>query len=173
MNHYKLFIPKQAAGADLVHFDLFVPTTSQSRVVVLSVKPIVSGAVAVTGVVGNDLHLTRTSTVGTGGTAATFEGTDPTAATICALDSQQPLTSKEITARLTPTGGATAAAWLAWRCVFPEETNAGAYTAHDFIDPRAPGVVVKPGTGLRVIQGAVASVGNVGFDILFSVEQRT
>ena len=173
MNHYKLFLPVQAVGASLVYFDLFVPTTTQHRIDVLSVRPIVSGAVAVTGVVAADLHLTRTTAVGTGGTAATFEGTALDAATITAIDSQQPLTAKEITARLTPTGGATAGAWLGYRSLFSEETNAGTYTPHDLIDVRSRGIFVKPGTGLRVVQGAVASVGNVGFDILFSVEPRT
>lgn len=31
MSFYSVFVPKQAVGASLVYFDLFVPTTAQSR----------------------------------------------------------------------------------------------------------------------------------------------
>ncbi len=30
-------------------------------------------------------------------------------------------------------------------------------------------LTVRPGTGIRVVQGAVASVGNIGFEVLFQV----
>ena len=167
---YKLFMPKQAVGANLVYFDLFNTTASGYRMDVEHVFPIVSGAVAVTGAVAVDLHLTRTSAIGTGGTAATTEGTDPTAATITHVNGSQPITGL-VTARLTPTGGATAGAWLAWTCVFSEETNAGTYTpTRELVrqgNMHAPPVKVLPGAGIRVVQGAVASVGNIGFDIAF------
>ena len=45
-------------------------TGSGYDIYVTSVIPVVSGAVAVSGVVGIDLHLARTSAIGTGGTAA-------------------------------------------------------------------------------------------------------
>jgi hypothetical protein len=172
MAFYKLFIPKQAVGANLVYFDLFNTSTSGLTINLWSVVPVVSGAVAVTGVVGVDLLLTRTSAVGTGGTAATAEGTDITAATFSGFDNSQPFNLTQISARLTPTGGATAAAILGYRSVFSEETSAGTYVPVDLINSPAQGfgaVVVRPGTGIRVIQGAVASVGNIGFDALFSV----
>lgn len=169
---YKLFVPKQAVGANLVYFDLFNVATSGFQLEVFSIIPVVSGAVAVTGVVGVDLHLTRTSAVGTGGTAATAEGTDITAATFCGWNNSQPLDLTRISARLTPTGGATAGALLSYRSVFSEETNAGTYIPLDMVSSPsrefAP-IPVRPGTGIRVIQGAVASVGNVGFDVLFNV----
>lgn len=171
---YKLFVPKQAVGASLVYFDLFNAAGSGFDVHVESVIPIVSGAVAVTGTLGVDLLLTRTTAVGTGGTAATAEGTDTTAMTISCLDGAQQLPGQgKITARLTPTGGATAGAVIAWRTVFTEETNAGTYTPvpdmvrgcyGDF-----PSLKVPQGSGIRVVQGAVASVGNIGFDIFLSL----
>lgn len=170
--HYHLFVPKQAVGADLVYFDLFNAASSGKSVVVKSVVPIVSGAVDVTGVVGVDLLLTRTTAIGTGGTAATREGSGTTAMTFSALDGDQPA-PVEITARLTPTGGATAGAVISWRSVFTEETSAATYNpVTDMVRNNAPGVpglVVKPGKGIRVVQGAVASVGNIGFDVLFEV----
>lgn len=175
---YKLFVPKQAVGADLVYFDLFNVSGSGFLMQVYSVLPIVSGAVAVTGVVGIDLHLTRTTAVGTGGTAATAEGTDKAAATFTCMSGQSPLDLAKVSARLTPTGGATAGAVLGWRCVFGEETNSGAYTvtpANDLV--RAgymdlPALPVHPGTGIRVVQGAVAATGNVGFDVTFKLAPR-
>jgi hypothetical protein len=166
---YKLFVPKQAVGADLVYFDFWNVATSGLTVRVHSVIPVVSGAVAVTGVVGVDLLLTRTSAVGTGGTAATYEGSGTTACTISDFDGSQPLTAAQVTARLTPSGGATAGAVLGWRCVFTEETGAASYLVSDLIGPECGDLIVRPGSGIRVVQGAVASVGNIGFDVAFSV----
>lgn len=172
---YHLFVPKQATGANLVYFDLFNASGSTSRIEVKSIQPIISGAVAVTGVVGVDLILTRTTAIGTSGTAATSEGTDTTAMTFSALDSSQPINAS-ITARLTPSGGATAGAVISWRSVFTEETNSAAYTpVTDMVRglyPDLPGLLVPEGSGIRVVQGAVASVGNIGFDVIFSVSTK-
>lgn len=173
---YQLFVPKQAVGADLVYFDFFNPTGTAAEVLVHEVNPIVSGAVAVVGALGIDLHLTRTTAVGTGGTAATREGTDKAACTICALDNRYPL-SLTMTARLTPTGGATAGAVLNWLCVFGEETNGGAYNngwnlARCNGVERIPPVLIPENSGFRVIQGAVAATGNVGFNVTLEVVNK-
>lgn len=173
---YRLFVPKQAVGANLVYFDLFNASGSTADLEIMSVLPVVSGAVAVTGTLGVDLFLTRTTAIGTGGTAATAEGTDVTAMTFSAVSNSQPMKLNAITARLTPTGGATAGAVIAGRCVFTEETNSAAYQpAVDLVRnlyPDLPGLIVKQGTGIRVVQGAVASVGNIGFDVTFRVLQK-
>lgn len=166
---YGLFIPKQAVGANLVYFDLWNPSNSVD-VIVESVKPVVSGQVDVTGILGVDLLLTRTSAVGTGGTAATAEGTGITAMTFTSLDGSQPLNLNLLSARLTPTGGATAGAVISWASVFTEETNAGAYnTPVNMIDYP---VTVMKSSGLRVVQGAVASVGNIGFNVVLNLTPR-
>lgn len=169
---YRLFVPQQAVGASLVYFDLFNGAGSGSRVQVLSVAPIVSGSTAVTGVLAVDLFLTKTTAVGTGGTAATNAGTSLTAATFTPIDADQVL-NNNITARLTPTGGATAGAVISWRSVFTEETSGGAYTpALDMVtanNPVVTGIHLREGSGIRVVQGSIASVGNIGFDVLFSV----
>lgn len=168
---YRLLVPFQTVGANLIYFDLFNPATSATDLYVYSVLPIVSGASAVTGLVSVDLNLNRTTAVGTGGTAATFNGTAFTAATISALNGDlAPISG--VTARLTPSGGATAGAWLSWCSVFTEETNAGAYIsmlndmARRNLDD-APAILVKQGTGISVVQGSVASVGTVGFEVSF------
>jgi hypothetical protein len=169
---YKLFIAKQAAGADLVYMDLFNATAAASDLYLMSALVVVSGAVVVTGLVGVDLHLTRTTAVGTGGTAATREGTDKTASTFSGLDNRGENLDGGITARLTPAGGATAGALLSYRSVFTEEANSGTYNQPvDFVIG-SKYIFIPSGTGIRVIQGAVASVGNIGFDLTFAVVKQ-
>lgn len=173
---YKLFVPAIAAGASKVYFDLF--NNSTDKVIEIgSVTPIQDGSVAVTGVVAVNLFLTRTTAVGTGGTAATASGTDVTAATISPLDPSSPALPSTITARSAPGGGATAGAILAWDSYFTEETNQACYTRNNLVnvgpDSLGARVIVPPGTGIRVVQGSVASVGNVGFDVLFSVVRKS
>lgn len=164
MSRFNLFIPKQAVGANLVYFDLFNAAGSNKELIVNSVKPVVSGAVAVTGAVAVDLLLSYTSAVGTGGTAATLQGTAIDAATFTKLSPGQSALDALITARLTPTGGATAGAILGYASVFTEETNGGAYRELDLV---VSPIIVPTGTGIRVVQGAVASVGNIGFVVNF------
>jgi hypothetical protein len=174
MSVYRAFVPKQAAGANAIYFDVFVPTTSQYNLELLSVQPVVSGEVAVTGVVAVDMHLQRTSAVGTGGTAATFGGTAIDAMTFNCHSGTQLEKVTNFSGRLTPTGGATNAGQLGWTSVYSEETNAGTYTpSMDLARPQVdlPPIAIPRGTGFRVIQGAVASVGNFGFNVLFRVVQ--
>lgn len=167
----RLFVPFQTVGANLVYFDFFNAASSGHRIELLSVIPMVSGASAVTGVVAVDIFLTRTTAVGTGGTAATFGGTTMTALTFSPHNWEGNNLPGGVTARLTPSGGATAGAVLGWQSVFTEETNAGAYNAYrdmvrlDYAD--TPCIPIKPGAGFRVVQGSVASVGTVGFNVLF------
>lgn len=161
-----LFVPKQAVGANLVYFDLF--NGSDDKVVIKRVNPVVSGAVAVTGVVGVDLLLTYTSAVGTGGTAATYGGTDTTACTFGTGTPYGQAVPALITARLTPTGGATAAGVIGWDCVFTEETNSSTYIKHSLLDTDQT-IVIPKNSGIRVVQGAVASVGNIGFNVGFDI----
>lgn len=173
---YSLFIPKQAVGANLKYFDLFNASGSASDLLLHYAVPVVSGAVAVTGVVGVDLFLARSTAVGTGGTAATLEGVDPTAATISAWNGSPRLHSS-ITARLTPTGGATTGAILDMASVFTEETNSAAYTPFPNMArvpgfPEIPPIKIGEGTGIIGLQGSVASVGNIAWSLLFEVVQK-
>jgi len=170
---YCFFVPPQAAGANKVHLDLFNASTNRD-VEVVSVQPIMSGAVAVVGTLAVDLYLTRTTAVGTGGTAATAEGTALNAAAVAKLDPDSPALPATITMRAAPGGGATAGAVLAFDSVFPEETNTATYFRNNLIKDNWLGtrLIVPPSSGIRVVQGAVASVGNVGFLVLFSVIPR-
>jgi hypothetical protein len=168
---YKLFVPVTAAGANKVYFDLW--NGSDKTLEVASVVPIASGAVAVVGTLAVDLFLTRTTAIGTGGTGATEEGTALNAATITKLDPDAPPLRAGITARFTPAGGATAGAVIGFNSQFTEETALPTYFRSNLVEGAQPGLntvlTVRPGTGIRVVQGAVASVGNIGFDVLFQV----
>lgn len=169
----RLFVPFQTAGASAVYFDLFNASGTGHRIELLSVIPMVSGASAVSGLVAVDLFLTRTTAVGTGGTAATFGGATLTAMTFTPHNWEGQALPGGVTARLTPTGGATGGAVIGWQSVITEELNAGAYNAHrdmvrlDYAD--TPPIPIKQGTGIRVVQGSVASVGTVGFNVLFKL----
>lgn len=168
---YRAFVPFQSVGANLVYFDIW-NGASGLFLDVYSVVPIVSGATAVTGLVGVDLFLTRTSTTGTGGTAATRSGTTLTAMTISPMISDGDELTGLVTGRLTPSGGATAGAVISWASVYTEEANSATYYAHTNDLARRNQIdvcpiVVKPSSGIRVAQGSVASVGTIGFDVIF------
>lgn len=164
---YRLFVPAGAVGANKVFFDLFNATGSGKKLRVVSLIPVFSGAVAVTGALAVDLYLTRTTAVGTGGTAATSEGTSLTAATFTKADPGFADLPALVTARLAPSGGATAGAVVLSRSCFSEETNAATYLLSNMLK-QAP-LIITPNSGIRIVQGGVASVGNVGFEVVFEV----
>ncbi len=165
---YHLFVPYQAVGANLVYFDLFNNHATKS-LQIDSVLPIPAGDVAVTGALSVELYLTRTTAVGTGGTVDAKESTALTVTPgINKINSASANCPATVTARLTPSGGATAGAVLGLRSVFTEETNAAAYDIKDLVIEGAS-IVVPPATGIRVVQGSVASVGNIAFCVLFSL----
>lgn len=159
-------VPAQAVGASLVYFDVW--NAAAEAMWLTSLKLIKDGSAAITGVISIKMFLTRTSTIGTGGTAAVIEGTDPTVMSFAKGSPQFPV-DPGMTGRLTPTGGATAGAVIAERHIYGEETSAIHYGPPwpDFIDP-GMGILIPAGTGFRVVQGSVAATGNVGFNGLLS-----
>lgn len=170
---YRLICPSQAVGASKVFLDLFNATGSGLTLRILSAFCYVDNDTAVTGTLGVEVNLTRTTAVGTGGTAATLDGTSLTAITISEMDTNNPALSANITARSAPTGGATAGALLGQRWVFTEETAAPSGIAGtlgaEFIRNEGADLIVRENTGLRFVQGTVASVGNLSFEITFEV----
>lgn len=157
---WQLYVPSQVSGANLVYWDLW--NGSDRPITVSSVVAVKEAAVAVTGAVAVRLFLTRTAAIGTGGTVNTEGGSSLTAATIIKL--QQRTWLDGVTARLTPTGGADAGGVVSERNVFPEETNAANYQPLQFLETL---LVVPEGSGIRMVQGSVASVGNIGFQVAF------
>lgn len=170
---YRLLVPAQAVGANKVFLDFFNATGSGKVVEILSAFAFVDNDTAVTGTLGVEIALTRTTAIGTGGTAATADGTSLTAATISKLDTDYAALPAGITARAAPGGGATAGAWLATRFLFTEETNAASAVAGilgaEYVRNEGADVFVRENSGLRFVQGAVASVGNIAFEITFAL----
>lgn len=170
---YRLVIPPQAVGANKVYVDLFNATSSGFTVVLKSAFAFVNLDAAVTGTLGVRLHLTRTTAVGTGGTTITEDSTSLTNGTIAKLDTTLSALPAQITARLAPGGGATAGALLAVRQVFTEETNAGTAIAAalgtEFLRTQGSDILIPTNTGIRFVQGTVASVGSVGFEVNFEL----
>ena len=170
---YRMICPAQAVGANKVFLDLFNATGSGGTLRVLSAYCFVDNDTAVTGTLGVEISLTRTTAVGTGGTTATTNGTALTAITLSTMDTANAALSANITARSSPTGGATAGALIGQRWVFTEETNASSGIAGvlgaEFVRNEGADLIVRENTGLRFVQGAVASVGNLAFEITFEV----
>jgi hypothetical protein len=91
------------------------------------------------------------------------------------MDPNGPPPAAGISARFTPGGGATAGAVIGYNSLFTEETALPTYFKSDMVEAAQHGLnpvlTVPPGTGIRVVQGAVASVGNIGIEVLFQVIQ--
>lgn len=157
---WTLFLPGVGVGANLVYFDLW--NGSDQDITVSSVVAIKNGQTAVSGVVAVQLFLTRTTAVGTGGTSAVAEGSTLTVPALTKL--QQRALPTGISARLAPSGGATAGAIITERQMFTEETNAANYEGLEFLPSM---MIVSQGSGIRVVQGSVASVGMISFAVNF------
>lgn len=170
---YRMICPSQAVGANKVFMDLFNATGSGVSLRILSAYCFADNDTAVTGTLGVEVNLTRTTAVGTGGTAATADSTSLTTITLTKMDTANAALSASITARSAPTGGATAGALLGQRWVFTEETSAPSGIAGtlgaEFIRNEGADLIVRENSGLRFVQGSVASVGNLSFEITFEV----
>jgi hypothetical protein len=170
MSLYSLYVPAGASGANKDFFDVWNVAGSGVNIELLSVRPVVSGSVAVTASnLAVDLYLMRTTAVGTGGTAATYESATITEMTFSSFFSA-PLNASVISGRLAPGGGATGGAILEFDSMLTEETADGSYAVRpDMVDSRFGGIMVRPGSGFKVRQGSVASVGNIAFNVLFKL----
>lgn len=170
---YRLIIPSQAVGANKVFCDFFNATGSGKIIRVTSVFVYPDIDTAVTGTLGVEVALTRTTAVGTGGTAATNDSTSLTAPTFARMDTNDSVVPTQVTARSAPTGGATAGAYLGSRWVFTEETNAGsalgAIQGAELIRNEGSKIIVRENAGLRVLQGSVASTGSIAIEINFEL----
>jgi hypothetical protein len=168
-----LIIPPSAVGASKIYFDLHnnqASTTLRLR----KLFGIVATDVAVTGTLGVRVDTMRTSTVGTGGTAAlTTASASKTSPSFWPLASVGTLPAG-ITARVSPAGGATDEQWLWPTYLFTEETNASTQMAQFFnLLPELSteqSIELPTGKGLKVVQGAIASVGSLGFMLIFTIE---
>jgi hypothetical protein len=166
---YRFYVTSQAVGANKVFWDIFNGAGSGVTLRVIRARMFPNLSAAVTGTLGIEVFLTRTTSVGTAGTAATADGVSLTASTISRLDLGSSALPPQVTARFAPTGGAAAGAVVGYGSVFTEETNAGsavgAALGVDLLQDSGYDITIPEGNGLRGVQGAVASVGNVVFVI--------
>jgi hypothetical protein len=164
---YRLMVSPVTAGASQIFFDLFNLAGSNKVAIVTAIHAVVRGDVAVTGAVAVEAHVFRTSAIGTGGVAATADGSATNAATIVKADSGTATLPTGVTARRLPTAGATSANWLSTAYLFSEETNAAIYALQNQDLLRGKCFAIKQGEGLAVRQGSVASVNDYGFIVDF------
>lgn len=172
---YGFVVPPAAVAANKVYFDLF-NAQAGARLRLRKLFAIPQADTAVTGALSVRLDFMRTSTVGTGGTAsATPPSAAKAAAAIWPFAPDAPVLPVGITMRMAPTGGATDREWLFPAYVFTEETAPGTHLAPMFnLLPELPAdqaIELPQGYGLKIVQGAVASVGSIGFLGAFVLEQ--
>lgn len=123
---------------------------------------IIPTLIAVTGV-GMTWELIRTIAVGTGGTALTAR----------AYDTTNPALPAGVTARSSPTGGATGTDVLQFVNTSSEETIPYASMAsvlnHLLNGPRLQPLVLREGQGLKVDQTTNSSVGSTNIAVIFTI----
>lgn len=172
---YTWWVPGAAVGASKLYADLFNAAGSGKIIEVRGIWAIPKSDVAVTGAVGVEIGLYRTSAVGTGGTAATYNGgSAATAHVITPQDTANAALPAQITARSLPTGGATIGA-LYWAQYIPTEESATSQAYMAAFQNLLPVSVMcqrltlREGQGLLLKQGTVAGVGSMAFLAIFTV----
>ena len=173
---YSWWVPTAAVGANKLFADLFNAVGSGKIINIHGLWCIVDTDTAVTGAVGIQIMLNRTSAVGTGGTAATYNtGTVETTGTIIPYDTTNASLPAQITARAVPTGGATISAFL-WSQFYAGEEAAtsmayiGSFQNMFPVGLNIQEYVLREGQGLLIKQGPVAATGNVSFLVVFTLE---
>lgn len=175
---YTYQTPNAVGGANKLHVDMFNASGSGKIIKILGIYPYIKTDVAVTGALAIRFDVTRTSAVGTGGTAASYKSAtiDVAGGNITPADTSSANLPAQITARHLPTAGATVSEWLFPGWCFVEETNAATYTCANrtnfLIDYQSSNqsLTLREGQGLLIRQGAVASVNNIAFRIVFTTE---
>jgi hypothetical protein len=173
LDTYLLAVPPQAVGANKLHLDFFNGTAA-SIIKVRGAWVIVAQDVANTGAVSIRLDWFRTSAVGSGGTAATYNGAALTP-TIVPKDTNNAPLPAGLTARAAPTAGATVAAWLFPTFHQTEELQVGGALSqwnNILPDPNRgeQELVLRPNQGFLARQGAVVGAGNIAILVSFTVE---
>ena len=169
-----LWIPPAAVGASKLFFDFFNAAGSGKAIEVNGLWAVPKTDVGVTGVVGVEVGVDRTSAVGTGGTTASNPGTALTTPNFTPKDTSNAALPAGVTARSVPTAGATIAAALFGTYVFTEETSISTHLTQFMNMLPASTTEIQPltlneGQGILVKQGTVVGVGSIGFLVDFTV----
>lgn len=174
---YLYTTPAAAVGADKLYFDFFNATGSGKIIDVRGIWAVPKTDVAVTGALAIRVDLYRTSAVGTGGTVASYKSAtrDVGGGNICPFDTDNAALPAQITARWLPTAGATISEWILPTYSLGEEsaTSMAYISQYQNLLPAlffGQKFVLRENQGLLVKQGSIASVGNIGFIMCFTVE---
>jgi len=171
---YNWSVPAAVVGASKLYADIFNAVGSGKVLEVRGLWAIPKSDVAVVGVVAVEVGLYRTSAVGTGGTAHTYNGgAAATAHVITPWDTVNAALPAQVTARAVPTAGATISALFWAQYLSTEETNAATYIGA-FANLLPVGTMnqrltFNAGEGLLIKQGTVAGVGSLAFLGLFTL----
>ena len=174
---YSWWVPGSAVGASKLYADIYNSSASTGIVEFRGVWAIPKADVANAAVLPIEVGLYRTNAVGTGGAAFTYNGgTGSSAHVITPLDTSNSsgvFGAAGVSARSAPTGGATITALYWAQYVFLEEISPATYVcAMTNLLPQTvveQGVTLRPGQGMLIKQGAVASTGSVAFLGQFAV----
>jgi hypothetical protein len=174
---YGLITPPIAVGANKLLLDIFNAAGSGKVMDIRGAWLIPKLDAAVTGALAVRVDMFRTSAVGTGGSAVVSGSASRDAATgsIWAFDTGNASLPAQVTARVAPTGGATALHWLLPNMVATEETatSQGHSTQFQNLIPQffyGQKLAIREGQGLLFQQGTVASVGAVSILVAFTLE---
>jgi hypothetical protein len=174
--------PPSVAGASKLHWDFFNATGSGKIVDVRGLWLIPKLDVTAAVVVGLRLDVYRTSTVGTGGTAAVLDSAtvDVGGGTMTKFDENNAAIPSQITGRVLPTGGATISRWLFPNFVTSKiemtVTGTGSWGFLQQFQNLVPmftygqKLVVRENSGLLFKQGTVASLGSFALLMAFTLE---
>ena len=172
---YSWWSAATAVGASKLHADIFNAAGSGKIIEIRGVWAIAKTDVAVTATLGVEIGLYRTTSVGTGGNAHTYNnGITAATSTITPMDQNNAALPAQITARTAPTGGAALGSIYWAQYIWTEETNAPATAISSFTNLIPVGtmnqrITIREGEGLLYKQGAVAAAGSIGFLTLFTL----
>lgn len=171
--------PRVTTAAATDFLDLFNATGSGKIVRVRGIWPVQEITAASALIPSFKFTVSRTSTVGTGGTTATFEGANPPATGLVNISRlstvDAPTLSASITCRALPTAGATLLHYLFTIPLMSEETNPAPYLSQgiNWLPqlPYNPPFELQENQGMKIRQiTAVASTGtNFGWLVAFAV----
>lgn len=170
--------PRVTTAAATDFFDLFNASGSGKKLRIMGIYPVNQVTAASAIVPSWQFSVIKTSAVGTGGTAHTFEGAAAPGAgalNITRADGTDASLPAQITSRSLPTGGATASKFMFDIWQTSEETNPAVYMTQMFnwipTGDAIKEVILAEGEGMKIRQiTATASTGtNFGFLVVFTL----
>lgn len=172
---YNWWLPTSVTAVNKLFGDIYNAAGSGKILEIRGIWAIPKSDIAVTGVIAVEIGLYRTSAVGTGGTAHTYNGgTASSAHVITPWDTNNASLPAQVTARAVPTAGATISALWWAQYIFTEETNAatyiGAFTNLLPVGTMNQRLTLREGQGLLIKEGPTASpIGSFSFLTLFTL----